>query len=452
MSRPSTSSEATPTAVLVVALAFILNFFGRGVADGFGAFLLPLEHEFGWNRPQLTGVFATAMLVTGIAAPLTGVLFDRFGPRLVYCCGLAFLGGGALLSARAQTLLQLYLSSGVMIGTGVALLGMVGAAALISRWYRQRLATAIAIAYAGFGSGSLILLPVIQHLIERDGWRSAYAAVGWFVLALLPLCALLPWRRLARGRPVAAVVGRPAQASRAQASSTSTSTSTSSANPAASPPSSDAAPAARPRDPDTTLGMALRSRAFWRLVQVLGFTSVAIYAVVPQIVAFLIESGFSSMTAATAFGLAGLLSTIGMIASGWLSDRIGFDRTALLSFSCTALGLLALEMMSFRASTIVLVLYVAFFGIGQGARGPIVSMLSNRIFTGRHAATIYGAVYASMAVGGAVGSLMGGVLREFAGYRPVFVFSLLALALAAEPFRRRSSLVSAGRAAADATD
>src|SRR5690606_3816263 len=155
-----------------------------------------------------------------------------------------------------------------------------------------------------------ITLPLVQYLIETLGWRAAYEAVGLAILALLPLCLLLPWRRLEgrdrrNDRPAAPAVGT------------------------GSRPSASV---------DWTLGRAMRSAPYWRLVQVFFFTSVAIYCVSPQIVAFLIESGFSPISAASAFGFAGLLSTGGMIVTGRLADRIGFDRAALLSFGLTATG------------------------------------------------------------------------------------------------------------------
>ena len=87
----------------------------------------------------------------------------------------------------------------------------------------------------------------------------------------------------------------------------------------------------------------------------------------------------------------------------------------------------------------------------QGARGPIVSTMSNRIFAGRSAGTIYGTIYAAMSVGGAVGSLAGGILHDASGgYRAVFLMSLAAIALAAEPFRPGGTLagtIAARRAA-----
>jgi len=397
--------EATPTAIAVVAIAFLFNFIGRGVADAFAAFILPLEAEFGWSRQSMTGVFATYMLTAGLTAPAAGMLFDRFGPRVVYGAGLALLGGGAWLSGTITSLWHLYASAGVMIGAGVAALGMVCASTLIGRWFTRSLATAISVAYSGFGCGILIMLPLVQYLIETLGWRAAYQAVGLFVLALFPLCLALPWGRLA-GRPRVFA-------------------------------SNDGSGAAG----QWTLPGALRCAAYWRLVQVFFFTSVAIYCVSPQIVAFLIEAGFSPIAAASAFGFAGLLSTGGMIGTGWLADRIGFGRAALLSFGLTSVGILGLLTISFSASLAALAGYVLFFGIAQGARGPIVSTMSNRIFSGRSAATIYGTIYASMSVGGACGSLLGGVLHDATGgYRPVFLLSLAAILLAAEPFRRGGAL------------
>lgn len=414
--------EATPTAVTVVALAFLFNFLGRGVADAFSAFILPLEAEFGWSRQSMTGVFASYMLMAGLASPATGALFDRFGPRVVYSAGLALLGGGAWLAGRIDSLWQLYASAGLMVGTGVAALGMVCAATLIGRWFTRSLATAISIAYSGFGCGILLMLPLVQYLIDTLGWRGAYQAVGLFVLALVPICLALPWGRLAgRARAHLAVAGAPASAG---------------------PDTASGATGDRPVD--WTLSSAMRSVAYWRLVQVFFFTSVGIYCVSPQIVAFLTESGFTPIAAASAFGFAGLLSTGGMIVTGWLADRLGFARAALLSFGLTSAGILGLLAISYQATLAALVGYVLFFGIAQGARGPIVSTMSNRIFAGRSAGTIYGTIYAAMSVGGACGSLAGGVLHDATGgYRAVFLMSLAAIALAAEPFRPGGTLAGA---------
>jgi len=85
----------------------------------------------------------------------------------------------------------------------------------------------------------------------------------------------------------------------------------------------------------------------------------------------------------------------------------------------------------------LLVAYVLFFGICQGARGPVVSSISTRLFAGSHVAGIYGLIYASNAVGAGLGSLMAGLLHDLtSSYRPSFVFSVCALFVAGLPFWR----------------
>ena len=69
----------------------------------------------------------------------------------------------------------------------------------------------------------------------------------------------------------------------------------------------------------------------------------------PHSVAYLIERGFDPLFAASAFGLAGMLSAIGIIAVGWLSDRFGRRQTATLSYLSTIIGIVALLLVSVYA-------------------------------------------------------------------------------------------------------
>ena len=91
--------------------------------------------------------------------------------RILYAGGLALLGSGYFLASKVTALWQFYVCISLLGGLGAAAIGMVPAAALISRWFERRLSTAIGIAYAGFGCGSLLIVPLAQTLIDADGWR-----------------------------------------------------------------------------------------------------------------------------------------------------------------------------------------------------------------------------------------------------------------------------------------
>ena len=74
-------TAAGSTAIAVLVACYFLNMLGRGLADTYAVFLLPLERDLGWTRSELTSVYAIYLLVNGFTAPLVGMLFDRFGPR-----------------------------------------------------------------------------------------------------------------------------------------------------------------------------------------------------------------------------------------------------------------------------------------------------------------------------------------------------------------------------------
>lgn len=402
-------SVAMPALVLVLCFAF--NFIGRGVGDTYMVFLLPLGTEFGWHRSQMTSVYSALMVISGLASPLAGIVFERWGPRVLYASGLALLGAGYFLAGQAHTLWQFYLCIGVLGGLGASAVGMVPAAALISRWFERRMSTAIGLAYAGFGCGALLMVPLAQTLIDAHGWRDAYQRIGGALLVLLPLSLALPWRRIRAGL-------------------------------ARTPPPQLRSATLMP----APLRAALVDRRFWLLVQVMFFTAVGMYLIIVQSVAYLVDIGFTPLQAAGAFGSAGMLSVLGVSGAGWLADRFGHKRAATVSFTGTFLGTVVLFVMSFQTTHWLLGAYVLLFGLCQGARGPVVASLSARLFPGPGQAAIYGAIYACMSVGSGLGALLSGALHDLTdGYRASFLLSMACVFMAAAPFWTSRILIPAER-------
>jgi MFS family permease len=389
-------------AAAVLAACFTLNMFGRGLGDTYVVFLLPLEREFGWSRSELTSVFSIYLLVNGLTAPLVGMVFDRLGPRWVYGAGLLSLGAAFFLAGGLLSLWQFYLLIGVLVGFGVSLNGMVPGASLLARWYRDRLSTAIGIAFSAVGVGTIVFVPLAQYLIGNYDWRTAYRILGGVILVLAPLAMLLlPWRRFAAGDP---------DNNRGEAR-------------------------VKRAGEGATLPAAMRTPVFWGLALVFFCTATGMFSIAVQLVAFFIDAGFSPLAAATAYGALGMLSAASIMSSGFVSDRFGYRQTVTASFVGTASGLLTLLAITAVPAFFLLVLFVPLFGLCMGVRGPIVASVSTRYFAGPHAATIYGAIYASNALGAALGSFVGGLLHDLTGgYRVGLVFALVFITLAAAPF------------------
>jgi MFS family permease len=375
---------------------------GRGSGDTYIVFIAPLEREFGWSRSQLTGIYSVYLLVGGALAPLVGMLFDRYGPRMVYTTGVFCLATAFLLGGHLSSLWQFYVFIGLLVGTGSGLAGMVPASGLMTRWFRARLSTAMGIAFAATGMGSLTFVPLAQYMLGQYDWRTTYRILGACMMLMVPVVALaIPWKRFAEGHPGYRLPER----RKGEATE------------------------------GWTLRAAMRTRLFWALARVFFFTSIGMFTVVVQSVVFFIDAGFTPLVAATAFGVTGMLSVVSVAASGPLAERFGIRRTVSVSFVGSAMGVALLLALSFGPWLSLLCAYVLVFGLCQGMRGPIVSSITTRHFAGPKVATIYGMIFTANALGAALGSIIGGALHDLTGgYRAGFVFALCAMAFAVTTF------------------
>ncbi len=372
---------------------FLMNMIGRGVTETFAVFLLPVEETFKASRSEMLLTYSIYNLVYGLSAPFSGLIIDRFGPRISYAFGLAMLGLGYVLAGSATSLGVYYLGVGVMGGLGAASLGMVVASSLLSRWFSSRLGTVTSLPYAALGAGMLLIPPATQLLMERMSWQSAYQVLGVMVLAGLPILLLLPMARIGRGSmhwqasQVAAGSGEPVAWS---------------------------------------LRAASRTGAFWGLFAAYFATSAASQAVLPQMVAFLIEQGFDRLLAAGAFGLTGACSAIGIIGMGMISDGIGRRRAALISYFSSILGVVLLMLVAAAKSLWLVYGFVLLFGLMQGVRGPIVLALVATLFRGGSVGSIFGAITLAAGLGGAIGSWTSGHLHDLTdGYTASFALGVV---------------------------
>ena len=377
------AEDATTRSFLValVVLTFAMNLVARGVPETFAVFLLPVQKGLGVSRADITLTYSVYMVAFGLSGPFAGQLIDRLGARVAYGFGLASLGVGYLLAGFATELWHYLLTVGLLGGLGAAALGMIVASALLSRWFSTGIGSIMSLPYAAIGAGMLLLPPLTQVLILHYDWRVAHMVLGACVLLTLPLVMLLPLERMAAG----------SQEWRAMRIATAASVTG-----------------------HWRIATALRTSAFWGLFAAYLFTAVASFSVLPHSVAYLIEHGFEPLVAAGAFGFAGMLSAIGIVAVGWLSDRFGRRQTATLSYISTIVGIAALTLVSFSPTLALVYAFVFFFGLMQGARGPIIVAMVAVLFPGGVGA-IYGTLSVAQGLGAGLGSWGSGLLYELTG-------------------------------------
>jgi MFS family permease len=404
----------------LVALCFTLGVASRSIADSFGIFVPSLQEAFGASRASVTAIYSFCLLVAGTGAPLAGWLADRFGLRTLTMTGIAAAALGTLSASVADQVWQLYLGLGLMMGFGSAALGGVLHSSLLGRWFpSHRLGTALALAWSSSGVGGILILPLAQYLIASAGYRHAYLVLGLSTASFLVLLAVLPWRRIEAGAPgiVPSRVAHPGGGS------------------------------------GPTVKEAMREWPFWGLGLAFMGTSLGIFSMAPQFMAYLTERGVDGAYAARALAVAGVLTPIGMVGFNLLADRGGRRIAAMLAYGCSLGGLGALALVRGPSDDLWLWLFVALFGCSVGSRGPMISTLVTLRYRGANLGRIYGLISVGMGLGGSLGAWIGGVLHDLTGdYTAVMIFSALSLLMAAGSLTNEAAAREkrAGRALASA--
>src|SRR5580693_9002808 len=162
----------------VIAIAGVFLQVALGAVYAWSVFRIPLSKEFGWSISEVTLTFTIGWFFLGCAAFLGGIWLHRTTPRVVAMTGgLLWSSGVFLASFSAYKLWWLYLTYGVIGGTGLGM-GYIVPVAVLVKWFPERRGLITGIAVGGFGAGSLIAAPIAVRLIQRVGPLTTFAYLG----------------------------------------------------------------------------------------------------------------------------------------------------------------------------------------------------------------------------------------------------------------------------------
>jgi MFS family permease len=396
---------------VLVAVAFVTMAVGVNARTAFSLLFPPILDEFGWERGLTAGAFSFGFLVSAALSPLVGRSMDRRGPRVVIELGVVLMATGLMLAPLVRHPWHLYATLGVLVGFGGNCLGYTGQSLYLPKWFIRRRGLAMSVAFSGVGMGSIVMLPWLQTVIERAGWRAACWTLGFLVLGLLA-----PLNLLLRGRPEE--LGLEPDGDRDAAATP------------GRPPANvvDTAWAAV----DWTLRRAAGTPRFWWIAAGYFFGLFAWYAAQVHQTKYLIEIGFEPDRAAWALGLVSLVAVPGQIVFGHVSDRIGREwvwTVGSLGFALCFLALLALPI----APTPALLYFMV---VTQGLLGysltSVIGAIPLEIFEGRHYGAVFGTLMLAAIGGGAAGPWVTGAVHDLTGsYAPAFTLAIVGCVVSA---------------------
>ncbi|HET8727305.1 MAG TPA: MFS transporter, partial [Alphaproteobacteria bacterium] len=374
----------------IVIVGFVALSVAFSARASLGLVLPTWEAEFGWSRSMVSFGGAVALVVMAAVAPFAGALVDRHGPRALLGGGLALIGAGFLTVAPMQSSVAFFIGYG-----GLAALGFGGVAthvvatAVAGAVDRHR-GLATGIATAGATAGQLVIVPAVAVLLGAVGWRASVAVLGGVALALGPLALAVIGRRQPR-----------------------------TASPDAALPPLGQRLGALARSPVFHL-------LFWSFT-ICGFTTTGV--IETHLLPYAALCGFPPLPSATAYGVLSAVNMAGMVAAGWLTDRV--NRPLLLSGIYAMRALSFVLLMAVAQDIGLLFLFAVLFGLFDYSTVPVTASLVASHLGLRVMGLAMGLISAGHAIGAAAGAFLGGWLFDlFAAYQSLWVASFL-LAVAA---------------------
>jgi MFS family permease len=365
----------SPQAWLMVAVSFVALFTVYGVAYSFGAFFKPMAHEFRAGPAATSAVFSITVCLWGVLGWPAGHIADRIGPRPIIIIGAIAIGLGLVMTSFIHHLWVGYLTYGVGVGVGIAC-GYVPTVAVVGGWFLRRRNTALGIAVAGIGCGTLVVAPIAAALIQRLGWRETFVVLGLVSATVLIACAFIVKR----------------------------------------PPVHVAMAPFRIRE-------AIATPAFKLLYLSSLLSSMGFFTPFVFLPAFARDHGATEVAAATLVGLIGGASVIGRVGLGALADRVGVVRLYQLCYLTVGLSFV---LWLIAQSYAMLVIFALLLGVGYGGYVALSPAVLAHFYGTQRLGSVLGALYTSSGVGVLMGPPVAGFIVGHSGYRWAIAFSLCA--------------------------
>ena len=355
--------------------------------QAFGAYVLLIEDEFGWNKTLLAGAFALARIESGLLGPIQGWMVDRYGPRTIIRWGLFIFGFALIGFSRIDSLIEFYFYS-FLIALGTSLGGFLSVTVALVNWFNQHRAKALALSQFGFSFGG-ILVPVTVYSLETFGWRTTAACSGIIVLLVAwPLTRVFDHRPEDVGETPDGIlhdnINLPQERKRGFT--------------------------AAHQGADFTAKEAVKTRAFWFMALGHGTSLLIVGAVMVHLVLYVNgQLGYSLTVAGLIVSLMTAMQIVGLTSTGFLGDRI--DKRIIV-ITCMGLHAAGMLLLAYAQNIWMVVGFATLHGIAWGTRGPLMQAIRADYFGAKHFGSIMGWSSLIVMLGMAIGPIYAGYMAD----------------------------------------
>ena len=332
---------------LVLGVASMLF---AGIIYGWSILKTPFSQY--WSAPQLALNFTITMTCFCLGGFVGAKLSTRFGVRntLLISGALAFAGFLRTSNLTGNSILLLYLSYGVLSGTGIGIAYNV-VISTVNAWFPDKKGLSSGCMMMGFGASSLIIGNLASSIMEVWGWQSAYRLLG-IALGIVLITAALILKKPSEDTILPAPkIHKNTQGQQIQAK-------------------------------DYTTEEMLRLKSFWMVFVAYAFIGAVGNSVISFARDLAISVGAAHSFATMLVGVLSMCNGLGRVIAGALFDAVGRRKTmlasGLITIAASSVSLVAVLMGSLSVCVIGLCLVGMSYGFS-----PTVSSTAVASFYGQ---------------------------------------------------------------------
>lgn len=379
--------------VILLVLCVIRSLSAAGINNTGGLFLAPVAKDLNVGVGNLSIYFSISSLATLIFMPFGGKIINSYSARTVILVATVLQVGSYSLLGFMNSIWGWYLLSIPMGIGGAVLVNLIGPI-LINRWFHKQAGLALGLLMASMGIFGTFLQPIYSNVIAQAGWRQAYIIPGFIIFVILVILTVVFMYSKPADKGLQALKEEELSQEAQQA-----------------------------RDAGVSFAFASKTSCFYALI-VFMIAITAFGAFNQHMATYGTSLGYPIERVGLVLSFSMIGSTIGALIIGWMSDRIGVYRSAIIVVGIVLLSLVCLLLGSVGYT----VLALGSFLLGLGSMGiPVLAPLLTKEYFGEKA---YETIYSSVMVGPPLASIIllplyGFIYDATSSYRMVFILLVI---------------------------
>lgn len=387
---------------LMVPVAVIAqSVTGVGQTYGVSVFNPSLLDTLGISLSALTGAYMVGTFFASLPQAFIGSLMDRFGIRWVMTAVVILLGGACLFFSTVNSLWTLLMGFFLLRLLGQGGLSLL-AGNIPAMWFREKLGVVTGIVSGGFSISMAVIPAFFLFLINRLGWRAAYARLGLLVwIIMLPI--LIVVFRNNPGEIKQRIDGADATDGTASEKDTFGQNS-------------------------FDLKTARKTPAFWILLINVSLWAMIVTAIFFNLLSIFDSQGISSSVAAATYTTYAIASLITQIVAGPIADRGPLQYLLMGCMSALAAGVVVLTL---ATSPWLAHSYAVLLGISTGLISLVGGTMFARYYGRKHLGKLRGSVITAQVASSSMGPFITGIIYDQTGSFQISLWIFLGLLIPA---------------------